>query len=275
MPTKRIFRFGRRSIRSLRRRALRLLYGPPPPEAPHFAPSWKSQLIAKFVTANDGDFIDVGANTGQTLLEFLVADTASRYIGFEPNPEAFAVLFAADTGAKPGNRLILPFGLSDKTERVDLYAKRGILADSTASVIADLRPGRRVRRIPVFCYRFDDLRDFLGIRAISLIKIDVEGAELAVLRGMAATIRELRPPILCEILYADVNADLTRFAATMQEISGLLADLNYRIHRIKKNDDDFSDLEELRSLPVCVWTAENAGECDYLLLPGEKRAAFA
>ncbi|MDH8249875.1 FkbM family methyltransferase, partial [Klebsiella pneumoniae] len=57
------------------------------------------------------------------------------------------------------------------------------------------------------CYRFDDIRAALQIGKIGLLKIDVEGAELPVLRGMEASIVKDRPWILCEVLHRDFRAE--------------------------------------------------------------------
>lgn len=41
--------------------------------------------------------------------------------------------------------------------------------------------------------------DDLGLQRVDLVKIDVEGAEVEVLRGMEMTLREQRPVVICEI----------------------------------------------------------------------------
>ena len=51
-----------------------------------YVPNWKTDLIKRLVLPNDGAFIDVGANVGQTLLDTLNAHPMVQYIGFEPNP---------------------------------------------------------------------------------------------------------------------------------------------------------------------------------------------
>ena len=49
-------------------------------------------------------------------------------------------------------------------------------------------------------YIGDDLLRTLAPNRISFIKIDVEGAELEVLQGLAKTLAEHRPIVLCEIV---------------------------------------------------------------------------
>src|SRR5690606_25955861 len=53
----------------------------------------------------------------------------------------------------------------------------------------------------------------------SVVKIDVEGAELAVLRGMERTARRLHPMIICEV----DDATRERLEPRRAEVEGLLA----------------------------------------------------
>ena len=145
---------------------------------------WKAEVIRQILEINRGDFIDVGANIGQTLLDFNAAGIGSRYIGFEPNPASFVSLFTLVEKNNFKKCLILPVGLSDTTTILNLHSLIDAPTDLTASLVSDLRPARKHKQTPVLCCRFDDVRDNLGVISIGLIKIDVEGFELAVLRGM-------------------------------------------------------------------------------------------
>jgi FkbM family methyltransferase len=49
----------------------------------------------------------------------------------------------------------------------------------------------------------DDVLKVLGIARVDLIKIDVEGAELEVLRGLEETLREENPRVIIEVLKRD------------------------------------------------------------------------
>jgi hypothetical protein len=106
--------------------------------------------------------------------------------------------------------------------------------DSGASIIPDLRPTKELQHSPILCCRFDDLRGDLGVTSIGLVKIDVEGAERQVLHGMERSLRELRAPILCEILYADAHADILRYERNVRSIMHFLDQLEYTVFRIKR-----------------------------------------
>lgn len=65
-----------------------------------------------------------------------------------------------------------------------------------SSLASNLKSRGRVRTIRVPMQRLDDL--YTGSKAVDLIKIDVEGMELAVLRGATAILARFRPTVYFE-----------------------------------------------------------------------------
>jgi FkbM family methyltransferase len=237
--------------------------------------NWKSQIIRQILEVSDGDFIDVGANVGQTLIDFYSVGMARRYIGFEPNPSSYASLRAFTTENSFDSCTILPIGLSDGLHVLNLYSAVGASTDQGASIIPDIRGCRELQPTTILCCRFDDLRDDLKIRSIGLIKIDVEGAELQVLRGMESSLQALRPSVLCEILFADARVDIEKYANNVRQIWRYLEDLQYSVFRIQKHRQDFVELLQVDCFPVRVWTSENSHECDYIFMPNEKMREYS
>lgn len=119
--------------------------------------------------------LDVGANVGGYTRAALVAGHVVH--SFEPSPVAFAELERAS-----GSACLHPYGLGDADEEVELFAPEP--GSGMASVYLRRHPrhewtpqGRiRVRRL-------DDVAREEGIEHVDLLKLDVEGHELAVLRG--------------------------------------------------------------------------------------------
>jgi FkbM family methyltransferase len=239
---------------------------------PKSEPGWKIGVIRQILEIEEGDFVDVGANIGQTLLDFYATGIVRRYIGFEPNPGSFGSLFTLVQDYKFKNCLVLPVGLSDATRVLNLYSLAHVPADPSASVIQDLRPTRKQKQTPVLCCRFDDIRQGLGVTSIGLIKIDVEGAELAVMQGMERSLRESRPCILCEILYSDQFADIRRYERNLRATMSFIKGIGYSMFRVQTDQmgKSFMGLREITELSIQVWTPENAHECDYVLIPTER-----
>ena len=146
-----------------------------------------------------GAFVDVGVNLGQTLVKVKGIDRGREYVGIEPNPACchYAQRLITMNGFE-GCR-IAPVGMHESATLLPLHLRYGD-DDPTASLVVD--EGRFEFRSErwVAVLRGDDVIDALGLEAISILKIDVEGAELDVLRGLSATIRRFAPVILCEIL---------------------------------------------------------------------------
>ncbi len=150
--------------------------------------------------------VDVGAHVGNHML-FFTAVMGMRTIAFEPNPESFAHL-SVNVGLNNVERL------SD-IHRCAGVARpgRGTLRAAPASnsglstVVAD--PNGETEVVTL-----DDILDPEQI--VDLIKIDVEGDELDVLRGATRTIARHQP-----LLYVEVGEE------TFSPVRSLLGDLGF------------------------------------------------
>jgi FkbM family methyltransferase len=150
------------------------------------------RIVLATVLHADSNAIDVGANEGLVLESIVRAAPAGDHIAYEPIP-----------GLQ--ERLQRRFPSVD-VRRAALYDAAGtvpfthVLDESTRSGLrrrTDLQVGPdRLREIQVRTERLDDA--LAGDYRPALIKIDVEGAELGVLRGAAATLERHRPFVLFE-----------------------------------------------------------------------------
>ncbi|MEV7601127.1 FkbM family methyltransferase [Kitasatospora sp. NPDC089797] len=82
-------------------------------------------------------------------------------------------------------------------------------------------------RVPARVATLDQLADELRLTRTSFVKADVEGAELAVLRGGAATLRRHRPTLLLEI----EDRHLRKYGARAADVPRHLEQYGYRAHR--------------------------------------------
>jgi len=146
-----------------------------------------------------GDFIDVGANIGNHSLFFAKVMKRKTW-SFEPYAPAFQLLERNLTVNKLDTSRCFPFGLSSKDTKANI-----ILPDSNnigaARVSIDGDSGSVELR------RGDEV--LADIRKIALMKIDVEGHELDVLKGCLGTIEKHHPLLLVECMnmeeYEKVN----------------------------------------------------------------------
>ena len=228
---------------------------------------WMVEILAKLLSQKQGQvFLDIGANLGQTLMKVKSANSEMRYVGFEPNPACVYYLQTLIYENNFKNTEIFPVGIGAKTGILRLNFFNESATDSSASILEDYRGGSViVKKLNVPVFEFDQT----GIQdsKISFIKIDVEGAELEVLKGLAFNIKQDRPIILMEVLpvYSEDNA--LRWAR-QKEMEALIAEMDYTILRIIKNNGAFSKLEPLGNFGV----HSDLDKCDYILSPAEETA---
>lgn len=158
-----------------------------------------------------GVFVDVGAHVGHWALR--MARQASRVIAVEPNPATAAVL--RRNVALNGLRNVTVIEAAAWSGPATLYVTA---ADRDAH-----RGGTQVSaagEVPVRAVALDEeLRDIAGV---TLVKLDAEGADLAVLRGLRVTLARERPDLLIE--------PHPSFAPG--EMDALLAELGYAWQRL-------------------------------------------
>ncbi len=136
-----------------------------------------------------GDVLaDVGAHVGVHALTAARHDGV-RVLAFEPATDSAAKLRAAAT--RNGLRVeVVETALGAARGEVELRADPDYpVAD--AGVRSQHGAGAVVARVPVTT--FDAWASEAGLDRLDIVKIDVEGAEPVVLRGMAQTLRRLRP----------------------------------------------------------------------------------
>jgi FkbM family methyltransferase len=135
--------------------------------------------------------IDAGANRG--VWSYLLSPLATKVFAFEPNPKLFAVLRA---GAR-ANVECLAFGLSDQDGggRLLIPGAGARFSNQGATLNPAKVEGVEHAALTVETRRLDGL----DLPAIGFMKIDVEGHEMAVLRGARALIARDRPRLVIEM----------------------------------------------------------------------------
>jgi FkbM family methyltransferase len=152
-----------------------------------------SEFVMQRVLKSDSTCVDIGCHLGDVLEPMLRFAPRGEFFAFEPLPKLFAHLqtrFGRDERVKLFN-----LALSDK-EGDDVFQHVvNAPAYSGFRRTDGTRPDETVEAITVRKARLDHILDGAEI---DLIKIDVEGAELQVLRGGLETIRKSKPYILFE-----------------------------------------------------------------------------
>jgi FkbM family methyltransferase len=153
---------------------------------------------------------DVGANVG--FISLVAARLGARVYALEPSPEnAQAVRDHASMNKVDID--VIEAAAAEVAGRADFL----LVEERSWSHLADRGShGGTESTITVDVVRLDDL----GLPAPDVVKIDVEGSEGAVLRGMERTLAERRPVIICEL------------HETNEEVAALLEAAGYRLENL-------------------------------------------
>ncbi|MFC0502006.1 FkbM family methyltransferase [Asaia krungthepensis] len=151
-------------------------------------------LPRQYIT-HPGTVVEVGANIGSQTVALAQAARAvgGDLVAFEPQPFLFQNLCANLALNGIDNAIAWPFAVSAQAGSVAFGAPDYRQPGNFGSV--SMREQGNVGDVIVPSVRLDDV---LAGRQVRLIKIDVEGFEMQVLRGAAALITSCRPVIYIE-----------------------------------------------------------------------------
>jgi len=228
---------------------------------------WMIDLLKIILAGENKCFLDIGVNIGQTLLKLKSVSDSIKYIGFEPNP---LCVFYVNNLIKKNNFTdchLVPAGISDSTCISVLNFFSNSTTDSSASIIPNFRPNQKtVRKEYVSLFQVDQVKEQIEINEFSILKIDVEGAELEVIKSFFHLIEQNKPIILIEILPAYDETNTERIER-QNEIIRIVTNLDYLIYRVIKENDKFLRLKEIFNIEL----HSDMNQCDYVLIPKGKK----
>ena len=208
------------------------------------------QALSKLVSQGT-TVVDVGANVGFYTRRFAEwVRPGGEVIAIEPEEVNFASL----------KRVIARRGL------VNVLGVQAVASESPGSLCLQKNPfhpadhriaesGVKVRAVTI-----DNVLHERGWPTVSVLKIDVQGAEERVLHGAMRTLRELRPAVFMEV----DDAALRAMGSSAESVLELMVSCRYEPHRI------------VHGRPLRVSRVEAARLCsdgtyaDFLFLPAER-----
>lgn len=166
--------------------------------------------VMRRVLGPDSCFVDVGCHKGDILREAMKLAPYGTHWAFEPLPHLFA-----DLQARFPKVNLFNVALSDHAGTAEFAH---VVSAPALSGLQHRRDDRRaVQQIKV---RTETLDSILGSHRADMIKVDVEGAELHVLRGAMQAIRRNRPVIVFEHGFGGADS----YGHTPEQVFDLLAD---------------------------------------------------
>jgi FkbM family methyltransferase len=152
-------------------------------------------------------FFDAGANEGvYTIFAAQRVGSGGTVWAFEPSPREFDRLRSNLhlNGLDLPNLRLFPFALADRSGRAQLtiaedeHAGQNTLGKFAYETVA------AAEKHMVDLRRLDDLVAEQPPARIDVVKLDVEGAELSLLRGAVSTLERYRPIVLFEVSEASL-----------------------------------------------------------------------
>ncbi len=178
--------------------------------------------------AENSRCFDVGANIGLHSLGLSTLAPRGRIFAFEPSPGSFEFLKTNLRRNRADNVKAFATALADHEgtisfHDVPFFTAGSFTADDEGWLQSDA-VGSTLVRVP--CTTLDAFTEDYGVDRVDVIKIDVEGAELAVLEGATRTLAAYKPIVVMEFnsfaftLHAGVlpQTALTKVLATFPHV---------------------------------------------------------
>ena len=181
-------------------------------------------VIRRNFPNDKGIVIDVGAYDGDSTI-FFAEKLKNKIIGFEPNPIPFEK--AKKNTAKYGNVELVNLGLSDRIGDVDFHVTTNSVSSSLFQIkdFSEISPAETIKiKVTTLDNYFEAYKEIL------LIKLDVQGAELSILRGANETLKKTKL-VLTEVSITD----LYHGACLYFDLDSFLRSNHFNIHTIVTN----------------------------------------
>ena len=160
----------------------------------------KSRLFEQYVRSGDTVY-DIGAHVGfYTLLASVLVGHTGRVAAFEPSPRNLAYLRKHLALNHVRNAVVIEGAV---------YDHEGEVRITEGPSSSEIRVGAK-GAVPVRAFTLDHLVFRDGLPAPTVMKIDVEGAEHAVLRGATRLLTEKRPLIFLSTHGPQVHTECCR-----------------------------------------------------------------
>jgi FkbM family methyltransferase len=192
------------------------------------------QILAQNLQAGDVLY-DIGANVGFfTILGAKLVGSTGHVYAFEPVPENAAAVHHNASLNNLTQVTVLHRAVSDRDGSGELLL--AYYSGGSALSTVDTPPPDLKGIIDVGVVTVDSLVGRQAILPPTVVKIDVEGAEINVLRGMSQTMNEHKPLIIYEI----DDEDEASFNQKQEACAAFLIGNGYSVTRI---EDSYQEIE--------------------------------
>jgi FkbM family methyltransferase len=218
----------------------------------HYEPETVEAIVSALKT-HKGALVDVGANIGLISLATLSEIPSLKVFAFEPGPHQrkyFALTIAKNN---LGRYIKLsPLAMGDKRASATFYTHdpRHVSGDG----LLDTGRAGTAQAIKVKVETLDHWWQEQGKPEVSVLKLDIEGAELLALRGAQKFLKVCRPTIFIEIH----SLNLKNYPYGAEDVFDFLKKAGYQLYTYSS--------KEVRSYATLI------KETDFIAKPARERA---
>lgn len=224
--------------------------------------------VEQFVEAyiEPGDVVlDIGAQVGMlTAQASYKVGPLGTVISFEPDPENYPVLASLVARNRLANVRLCHWALSDREGEIEFRRPVGswgsFMSGQDRKALDTGFNATDFVEYSVNCSRLDDVVQCLTISRVDLIKLDVDGPEIGVLKGSLETLKKFKPVIIVEasLHYAD-------HGYSVSDLFELMASQGYELFYAKRNSQFYTSCQSTEDLDIDVSVRGNA--VDFFAIP--------
>ena len=194
-----------------------------------FRGSYESLLVPVFeaVLAPGGFAVDIGANVGvHTLTMARIVGSEGQVFAYEPNPDVFERLVRNVALNELNCVTCYDTALGEVSGTVELRVPRSDTAEAENPGLASVKALDTPHDlVEIVVDRLDSLMGRFGLDRLDLIKIDVQGYETFVFRGMREILQHWKPAVVFE--YEDWAWEASQ--GSLGEVISILEAADYRL----------------------------------------------
>ena len=177
-------------------------------------------------------FFDVGANIGQFTI--LAADRLNNdgiVFSFEPSPREFAMLESTVSLNRLSNVKLYSsaVGSTNSREKLKVFSGKYGAFNTLGAPSHSKVQNESYSEVEVECVTLDSIVKQARLDHVDLMKIDVEGGEVDVLRGASSLMQmEESPVVICEV----GDETLAGYGETGKSLRGIFSEFAYDLYEV-------------------------------------------
>lgn len=235
---------------------------------------YHEQDVEKFITGflQHGDVVlDVGAQIGMfTAIASQLIGPDGRLLAFEPDEKNHRDLQSTRSRNRLDNVTIVNAGLSDAVGEATFHRPDGAWGSfmdggaggDGASITRDFFKNSTIKTFTIQTQTIDHVVEERGLERLDLIKIDVDGPEVTILRGASRTLATLKPAVMVE-----ASRFYKEHGTSVDELFGILKEHGYQIYGTIRNGETAVPMASSADIPVDLSEVGSAMNF-FCLVPG-------